>query len=80
VKFKPGDRVVIARGPGAGLAGVVCAPRPNDPAGDALVCVQFDADPGARYWAPAAGLSPEAMPKKPRRPSVRRERKQKKRK
>lgn len=73
-KFQPGDRVVIARGPGAGLAGTVCAPKPGDPVSREHVCVQFDREPGTRYWAPIAGLDFEPIPKKPPMPSVRRNR------
>ena len=68
---------MIARGPGASLAGVVCEPRANDPVRDDLVCVQFDSEAGTRYWTSAAGLAHEheVTPKKPPRPSVRRARK-----
>lgn len=70
LKPPPGTRVVIARGPGAGLAGTVCAPRPCDRTDDTHVWVQFDREPGTRYPAPIAGLDPEAIPRKPPKPSV----------
>jgi hypothetical protein len=50
-KSKPGDRVAIARGPGAQLAGTVYQPRPSDPVRDDIVCVQFDIEP-ASYIGP----------------------------
>jgi hypothetical protein len=64
MNFRPGDRVIIKSGPGAGLAGTVCARKPNDPAHPGEVRVQFDREPGIRYWAPVAGLDYEEIPKK----------------
>ena len=71
--FKPGDRVVIAHGPGAGLAGTVVDPR--GPLGDGEVWVIFDREPGVRYCAHIAGLDRESVQKKPLRRSVKRGRK-----
>jgi hypothetical protein len=53
-------------------SGVVAQPR--DPCRTDEVWVIFDREPSTRYCAPVAGLAHEAIPKKPRRPSVTRER------
>jgi hypothetical protein len=78
-RFKPGDRVVVARGPGAGLAGVVIEPARNEPPSAEYVTVIFDREPSARYRVHVAGLDRETIPKKPRRPSVRRPAKRRRR-
>ena len=72
-RFKPGDRVVIAHGPGAGVAGVVVASSQNEPPGEEYVSVIFDRDPGMQYRAQNAGLDRDAPPKKPHRSSVQRQ-------
>jgi hypothetical protein len=69
-RFKPGDRVVISHGPGAGVAGVVVAISQNEPPGEEYVSVIFDREPGMRYRAQIAGLDRETILKKPLRPSV----------
>jgi hypothetical protein len=71
-RFKPGDRVVIAHGPGAGVAGVVVAISQNEPPGEEYVSVIFDREPGMRYRAQIAGLDRETLPKKAQRPNIQR--------
>src|SRR5687767_2918320 len=72
-RFKPGDRVVIAQGPGAGVAGVVVATSQYEPPGEEHVSVIFDREPGMRYRSQIAGLDRETLPKKPQRPSIQRQ-------